>query len=1192
MGGALSCCCSSSQNVEVIAPTNVPRKPSLKSIDSPSRASSGRVAFADNKMLEGKAGADDAVMDADDVDVSVSPRHPEEREPFELHGTQLLPNLASISEPADSPPVVLPRRSHSGGSAQASGRPKGKNVLMRSISARNDWSRRWPTVGDVDLGPRRAVARRTDREQWREFEPAPIELTAAARELARETLRSALRDHFMFHSFTARQLDDAVSAMRHRVVRKGHVVSSAGDKATHFFVCTQGGLNLSVSPLLDAVDSPDPSRASSDVVLVAQVGPCGSFGSAALLHDAREVRVTSTAAVDSEVFALSRDAFQRIRRARPSQSTSEAVDALRRVPPLATLPTAALETLAARTERVELLRTSGSDATDAAVDVGTAVGRTDDFLLVIASGALQVVAAVTGPAGTGTGADGTHVLSTPAQPSMTRLADPTDESDVCRPPEPPSRHVHRKLAPFVPSTTGTASPLRAGDCVGCGRTGDEVFFGTLFSAATRAASEPGADPCAPFPPDEAQRALTARLRGEPPQRSATASATSISRWAQSQAGESVEHAPAAEGRLGAGEGVVPVHSSHQLQLLSSSPAGWSFEIVPATATPPVVAFRLPLCTVCTALLESPMLLAARSPLFVRAILSSSPLFSTLDGTTLDVLSFAFTLTNFAADEQLHREGRAAPSLHILLRGSVQLRRQRQLTSTFGTLLSYTPYGGSREPPEVCSVHHAGDAIGVRSTIGGERYQLCTAIALEDVVTVSIDRAAAASLLPDEVRAALVNRPDELSVSRGVLSNSGHATPIQALQIDSIIAHGSFGLVAAATDATSGARYAVKKIRQSTICEPPLRRQVLAERAALCAVVHPCLCRLFATHRTSIAVYLVLELCDGVDLYRGVQAEGGFDEDRLRLYASCVVAGLGALHERGWIYRDIKAENVVFTSSGWLKLVDFGLARSLSPGSRCFTVLGTCEYMAPEVIGQISGYGAAADWWGVGCLVYEMLYAHTPWVLDESHAPDLSLTDTAVSRNIINVDLPVAYPAGSSPPSDHLSALIHGLLEREPTIRTGGGNGGATSVRAHEFFRGIDWTAIDAGTQPMPSPPVPVPSKDQDTPGSDDRRGSPEDESVREEQQGGDHTRTHETGCSEDDEKDLDPISAQLVRFMKERQEAEAATSTSHDTPPKVAPSSEDDQPQGLPKFVTPLGKASIASPCEPYTWGESPPMLK
>ena len=187
--------------------------------------------------------------------------------------------------------------------------PRGKRVLRRGVSSHHGSRRQLSRHASAHarmLAPKLPAPLGDASERWARFTPATVLLSAEGREMARETVRAGLREHFMFNGLSSAQLDDAIGAMRHRLVRQGHTVTVAGEKATQFFVCTQGGLHMTMVA---------PGAAQS--VLVAQVGPSGSFGSASLLGDDATVKVTTTAVVDSEVFALSRDAFQRIQRSRP-----------------------------------------------------------------------------------------------------------------------------------------------------------------------------------------------------------------------------------------------------------------------------------------------------------------------------------------------------------------------------------------------------------------------------------------------------------------------------------------------------------------------------------------------------------------------------------------------------------------------------------------------------------------------------------------------------------------------------------------------------------------------------------------------------------------------------------------------------------------------------------------------------------
>ena len=93
--------------------------------------------------------------------------------------------------------------------------------------------------------------------------------------------------------------------------------------------------------------------------------------------------------------------------------------------------------------------------------------------------------------------------------------------------------------------------------------------------------------------------------------------------------------------------------------------------------------------------------------------------------------------------------------------------------------------------------------------------------------------------------------------------------------------------------------------------------------------------------------------------------------------ACAALGVGHLHTKGYIYRDLKPENLLMDEKGYIYLSDFGLVKLLKPNEKANSFCGTPEYMAPEVIIN-EGYDRCADWWSLGILLYELIFNSLPF----------------------------------------------------------------------------------------------------------------------------------------------------------------------------------------------------------------------
>jgi calcium-dependent protein kinase len=209
--------------------------------------------------------------------------------------------------------------------------------------------------------------------------------------------------------------------------------------------------------------------------------------------------------------------------------------------------------------------------------------------------------------------------------------------------------------------------------------------------------------------------------------------------------------------------------------------------------------------------------------------------------------------------------------------------------------------------------------------------------------------------------------------------------------------------------------------------------VWREVELLQAVHHPNIIRCIALHEDARAYYLVLEWCDGNDLFvyidrvRGGLKEGCLPEDDVRTIMRALMEAVVHLHTRGIVHCDIKPENVMVhqhadTGKWTVKLVDFGLARRCVPGTTLRTVVGTPYYIAPEVIRK--EYTEKADAWSLGVVMYIMLCGNPPFN---------GRTDAEI-RNAVLHDEPTFEESVWEKVAPNTVACVEALLVRNPLER--------------------------------------------------------------------------------------------------------------------------------------------------------------
>ncbi|PUZ58849.1 hypothetical protein GQ55_5G540600 [Panicum hallii var. hallii] len=321
-------------------------------------------------------------------------------------------------------------------------------------------------------------------------------------------------------------------------------------------------------------------------------------------------------------------------------------------------------------------------------------------------------------------------------------------------------------------------------------------------------------------------------------------------------------------------------------------------------------------------------------------------------------------------------------------------------------------------------------------------------------------------------------------------------------------------------------FAMKVMDKESLINRNKLARAETEREILGLLDHPFLPTLYSHFETDKLYCLVMEYCCGGNLHslRQQQPNRHFNEQSARFYASEVLLALEYLHMLGIVYRDLKPENVLVRDGGHIMLSDFDLSLrcSVSPmlvksssvhagangvekglvhtagasqgcmqpsaffprmlskksrktksdfsvngsfvefnaeptDARSMSFVGTHEYLAPEII-RGEGHGSAVDWWTFGIFLYELLHGMTPFK---------GSSNRATLCNV--VEQPLRFP--DSPPVSNVARdLIRGLLVKDPLKRIATKRG-ASEIKQHPFFEGVNW-ALVRGAHP-PSVPDPV-----------------------------------------------------------------------------------------------------------------------
>ncbi|XP_042576416.1 serine/threonine kinase 17a like [Cyprinus carpio] len=243
-----------------------------------------------------------------------------------------------------------------------------------------------------------------------------------------------------------------------------------------------------------------------------------------------------------------------------------------------------------------------------------------------------------------------------------------------------------------------------------------------------------------------------------------------------------------------------------------------------------------------------------------------------------------------------------------------------------------------------------------------------------------------------------------------------------------LGRGKFAVVKKCVEKTTGKEHAAKFLRKRRKGQD-CRGDILNEISVLeSAEANPYVVALHEVYETTTEIILVLECAAGGEIFNQCVAdndEAFTEKDVIRL-ARQILMGVACLHQNNIVHLDLKPQNILLTSAqplGDIRIVDFGLSRRVDIVSEVREILGTPEYVAPEVL-DYEPISTATDMWSIGVLIYMMLTGESPFLGEEKQ-------ETFLNVSQVNVDYSQDVFQGIS---DLAVNFIQSLLIKNPRKR--------------------------------------------------------------------------------------------------------------------------------------------------------------
>ena len=292
--------------------------------------------------------------------------------------------------------------------------------------------------------------------------------------------------------------------------------------------------------------------------------------------------------------------------------------------------------------------------------------------------------------------------------------------------------------------------------------------------------------------------------------------------------------------------------------------------------------------------------------------------------------------------------------------------------------------------------------------------------------------------------------------------------LNIFHLDYPIGRGGFGKVWKVKCKLNNKYYAMKIMSKLKIIKKNSVKNINNEKKFLSILHNPFLVNMICSFQDNDNLYLVMDLLLGGDMRYHINKRAIYnrkkDENQLKFIAGCVLIGLNYIHENQIIHKDIKPENLVYDSKGYIHITDFGISKIFHPDNGKENS-GTPGYMAPEVLFN-KDHTYCVDYFSLGVILYELLMGKRPY--HGHNKKDLRKDIVSRQARIKEDNIPDGFVKSDT--FLDCSNFINSLLERKKEKRLG--FNGFEEVKNHPWLIDFNWDdLINKRMSPFFIPPL-------------------------------------------------------------------------------------------------------------------------